>query len=348
MLPNSHPHAQPDRRPRTRTRRLARGALLATLFSALLVPAFTSSAATNPWEPYTADSFYKSRVPTAPVDTTLTTAFRSFMKTNPDQKDFAYPRIAGLGSNKWGMPYAEGGASDPVWKLTGTTPNRRAAFLSTAGFHAPERLGQLLTGTSDSPFVVADRAGGFTVSASNASVVGPHLIKATSWSVTWHNSNGLDYRNPLSNDARNVMSRGRISDARVIQRDEVDAAVANGTGLGHVLQLYFVETKSSDGFVSPMVGAEGNKFGWGAEGLRLRIKPSVDLTTRGLSPAALAIARTLKQNGAYIGDNSGASTMLKAEQTTAAYNPWTGSGLTMDSLKGLTWDDFQVVEPGWQ
>jgi hypothetical protein len=93
-----------------------------------------------------------------------------------------------------------------------------------------------------------------------------------------------------------------------------------------------------------MVGAEGGQSGWGAEGDRIRIAPSVDLVGRGLSGACLAIARTLKENGAYIGDNSGSSTQLKASQA----GVYSGTNLSTDCLKGkVSFDDFEVVKRGW-
>jgi hypothetical protein len=88
-----------------------------------------------------------------------------------------------------------------------------------------------------------------------------------------------------------------------------------------------------------MVGAESGKSGFGAEGMRIRIKPNVDLAARGCSPAGLAVARTLQHHGAYLGDNSGSSSGLKAEQGSSA--------LTRDALKCVTWDDFVFVQRGW-
>lgn len=108
--------------------------------------------------------------------------------------------------------------------------------------------------------------------------------------------------------------------------------------------MFWLETLSSAGFVHPMVGAEGMKFGWGAEGIRIRIKPSVDLTKRGLTPGGLVVARTLQTHGAYLGDNAGTGTALKAEQE---HGQW-GTLLTRDALQGLTWDDFEFVQRGYQ
>ena len=131
----------------------------------------------------------------------------------------------------------------------------------------------------------------------------------------------------------------------VIRRDLVSWGVASGGDLGHVLHLFMVETDSSAGHVHPMVGSESGKYGWGAEGQRIAIDPGIDLTTRGLSPEALVVARTLQRYGAYLGDNSGGPTALKAEQESAGRPVWVGR-LPADSLRGLSWEDFVVVSAG--
>jgi len=162
-----------------------------------------------------------------------------------------------------------------------------------------------------------------------------------------HASNGLDKRNPRSNSTTNFRSRGAIPDGMVIRKDLVDWGIANNTDLGHVLHMLLVETKTSDGFCHPMVGTESGKNGFGAEGERIAISPSVNVAARGLTPTGLVIARTLQNYGCYFGDNSGSQTALKAEQTSASRNVW-GTTLTASTLKGLTWDDFVVIPKGWQ
>lgn len=306
----------------------------------------TAATAARPYTAYTADSFFKSRVLDAPVDSVRTAAFRSFMKSHPDQRSYAYPRISGTSTNRWGTAYAMGAGSDPIWKLTGTVATPCLA-LKNDGFHAPSWLGTVLTGTSDSPFVVIDCGSGFTVMGTGARLVGERTISVKSAAITYHSSNGLHRKNPLSNDARNHTSRGRISDAMVIRKDLMDYGVAHDTDLGHVLHLFLVETRSSEGYCHPMVKEEGDKNGWGAEGERIAIAPTVDLARRGLSPEGLVIARTLQNYGCYIGDNSGSDSRLKAEQETSARPVW-GSRLGIDSLRGLTWDDFVVLPRGWQ
>jgi hypothetical protein len=263
------------------------------------------------------------------------------MHSHPEQT-FSYPRINGVEGNEWGTAYAVGRPTMPRWRLVGEhAPELERLF--TRGFHGPEWLGDVLTGTDDSPLCVMDRASGFTMFCANAEVVGTHRIRVSSAGITYHASNGLDHRNPRSNDRRNFTSRGRISNAMVIRKDLVRHGVRHDTDLGHVLQIFLVETDSSAGFRHPMVGEESGKKGFGAEGERLAIDPAVDLTKRGLSPQGLVIARTLQRYGCYIGDNSGSSSSLKAQQENAVRPVWDGT-LRQDSLKGITWDDFVVLE----
>ncbi len=305
-------------------------------------------AASPTYLPYSSDSFFKKVLPaSAPVDGASAQGI-AFVKNHPDQAGWRYPKINGLGSNKWGTVYFEGSCSDPIWKLTGSVPNE-VAFLKTQGFHAPDKLGTTLTGTSDSPFVVMDRCGNATM-PNGLSVWGAKAVKGTGNTIQvgaagafQHDSNGLDRRNSRSTSSKNFRSRGAIPDSMVIRKDRLAWAIANDTDLGYVLHMFWVETDGSAGHVHPMVGQE-SRSGWGPEGIRIRIKASVDLTKRGLSPGGLVVARTLQRHGAYLGDNSGSASALKAEQN---YGQW-GTLLTQDALKGLTWDDFEFVQRGWE
>lgn len=297
-----------------------------------------------PLVPYSPDSYYRSLVGGLPVDPVQTQLFHTFMAVHPDQRDTSYPVIRGVDGNKWGTPYAEGRATDPLWKVrtirgTGDVTN---AMLQTQGFRAPEWLGTAVTGTSDSPLAVLDTASGFTVFLTKVALVGDHLVDVESAGITWHTSNGLDHRNPLSDDARNFTSRGRIADALVIRKDLVAPAIAGNTDLGHVLHFFIAESSTAAGYAHPMVGTESGTVGWGAEGQRLAIRADIDLTARGLSPAGLAIARTLQRRGMYVGDNAGGASSLKAEQDSAARPVW-GDLLHADSLAGITWSDFVVL-----
>lgn len=306
----------------------------------------------GPFLPYIENSFFRKPLPAgAPLDS-QSAAGINFLKTFPDQRNSAfpnYPIINGVSGNKWGTTYFEGTCSDPVWKLTGTVP-AEVGFLKTEGFHAPASFGNVLTGTSDSPFTVMDICGVPTMPR-GLSVWGAKAVKGVGNTVGvgaagafQHDSNGLDKRNPRSTSTKNFRSRGAIPDAMVIRKDRLDWAIANNTGLGYVLHMFMVETDTTQGFVHPMTGDESLKNGWGPEGIRIRIKPSINLATRGMSPAGLVVARTLQQHGAYVGDNAGTGTALKAEQD---YGQW-GGKLTQGSLQGVTWDDFEFVQRGYE
>lgn len=330
-------------------RTVLRGGLAAAAVGAVgasPVGQLAHAASREPYVAYSADSFFKSSLAGALIDTAQTDEFRRFMFSYVDQRNYPHPRINGLDGNLWGTAWARGLAEHPVWRLTGTIP-REVTALATTGFHAPAWFGDLLSGTDDSPFVVLDRALGQSVWAANARVVDRYTINVSAAGRFMHDSNGLDKRNPRSNNPLNFRSRGAIPDAMVIRRDLVNHGIRNGTGLGHVMHIFLAETDTSAGFCHPMVGEESENYGFGAEGLRIAIAPSVDLTRRGLSPAALVVARTLQQHGCYIGDNSGSASALKAQQWAPTKDPWQGI-LHQDSLAGLTWDDFVVVRAGWQ
>ncbi len=304
----------------------------------------SAPAATTTALPYGATSYYRTPVTGMAIDVARTTSFRSFMKTHPDQKQYSYPRITGMDGNQWGTTTHVSTASDPVWKLK--NPRKETSILATQGFHMADEVAQRVpTGTQDRPFLIVDAVFGYSLFCADV-VPDPktRTITVSASAVFHHSSNGLDKRNPRSNDARNFASRGRIPDAMAIRPDLLKAGIANGTGLGHVLHAFFVETLTSAGFCHPMVGSEGDKVGWGAEGERIAIRPNVDLQARGLTDAALVIARTLQTHGAYLGDNSGSSTMLKGVQTTSTYNPYAGTNMRVDCLKLLTWDDFEVIK----
>lgn len=341
----------------TTRRDLLRGAVILGTGAALgaapgVEPIVQAAAAATPvdrrpFRAYSRNSFFRSSVRRAPVDRVATRNFRDFMRSHPDQRGIRYPLIKGVNGNKWGMPYAMGVGRHPVWRLTGPVPDV-VAKLESRGFHAPRWLGQILTGTNDSPFVVIDRANGFTVWGANARQVGPRTIRVSDAGLFKHRSNGLDRRNRRSNSNRNYRSRGAIPDAMVIRSDLMRHAIRNRTGLGHVLHLFLCETRTSSGHCHPMVATEQGRRGWGAEGVRIALSPRVDVERRGLNGAGRVIARTLQNHGAYIGDNAGRASTLKAEQASRSRDPWRNIGLGEHVLKGISWDDFVVLPRGWQ
>lgn len=297
----------------------------------------------RPFIAYTTTSFFRKPLPAVTPVSSRSAAGVAYVK-GADPSPFL--KIRGTGANQWGMPYGMGTASDPVWKIgTGSVIAAHQQYLKVDGFRAPATYANKLTGTSDSPGIIIDVVNGKTIHLYQASKGTGNIINVTSAGVFDHNSNGLDRRNPLSNSNYNERSRGVIPDSMMIRVDLLDWAVKNNTGLGHVLECFWVGTNTSHGFCHPMIAEESNKTGWGAEGERFRIKPGINLAARPAAqsnPAGLAIARTLQQHGAYLGDNSGSGSGIKTEQG-ATY-----PGLNENSLQGImTWDDIEFLPLGW-
>lgn len=280
-------------------------------------PTQTTTAATGDCFDYQAGAYLCS-APGA-VQSQTTSDIRTFLSSVGAN----YPQINGVGSNKWGMVYGVGTASDPVFHLTGSMPSVVANQLKTVGFHAPANFADRLTGTSDSPFVVVDKATGVSIWGAKASKVDSRTINVGAAGYFTHGTNGLDSGLQVSNcpELNKVckVSRGRIPEAFLIDAVGFANAKANGTGLGHVLEFFWPETDSS-GCKLPMTGCEGGNYGVGIEGQRIAIDPSINLAARpGCTSDALVIARTLQENGAYIGDNAGGNSwIIKAEQNSAA------------------------------
>jgi hypothetical protein len=308
-------------------------------------------AAAMPLIPYTADSFFKSRVLGAVIDTNATAAFQAFMRNHPEQMNKRYPRINGIvADNEWGTNFHLGASTDPIWRLTGPGVRTETRIAATQGFHMADSVADRFpSGSQDRPGLMNDPIFGYSIHFADAVPdKGTRTISVQSCGIFRHASNGLDGRNPRSNESRNVCSRGRIPDAMVIRGDLVRAATVTGSSLGHVLQMFFVETDTAARHCHPMVGAENNKDGFGAEGLRIALKPRIDLAARGLNGGALVVARTLQEYGCYLGDNSGASSTLKGEQASANYSPYAGTNISPTCLSALNWTDFVVLQPGWQ
>jgi len=79
-------------------------------------------------------------------------------------------------------------------------------------------------------------------------------------------------------------------------------------------------------------------------GGRIQLDPALDVTTLGLSPAGVAIARALQKYGAFIGDYSGAVS-LYADASDAARSAWSGV-LANDTAQKIPLNRFRVLAIG--
>jgi hypothetical protein len=134
---------------------------------------------------------------------------------------------------------------------------------------------------------------------------------ASGASVAYLASDGLHARTGRGTEPRNGGShRGNNGAVMMVRFDEVMAG-----SVEHVLKLS-TGPEASVRHVFPMTGSDGDSTEQIAppQGLRFRIKPSVDLDAFDLHPEARVIARALQTYGFYIGDSGGA-TNIKLEGT---------------------------------
>lgn len=336
-------------------------AFLATLLALTIAP-----AQATPWAAddgvvshYATPPLWTRPIPASQAPSSDNAYFVSWLKAHEPAN---FWKIRGAGTNAYGEPFAVGRCTDPVFKFasTATLPTGQG-FLKTEGFHAPQAMFQHAAANNDQPFVamdscgVASRPAGFTVWGANVHYDGTLVLKSatttggnlTGGSFDWR-TNGLDSRNPESNAAAGVnsVSRGRPPDAMFIRDYLLTHPAADGT-IGYSPEVFFIETNSSAGFQSPMIGAESGQAGCGgsahpticAEGQFVRIKPTKVFPST-CSGAALVLARTLQIHGAFLGDNSGSGSGFKAEQGTTV--------LTTNSLSPcMTLDDLQIMPKGY-
>jgi hypothetical protein len=291
--------------------------------------------------PFPDDSWWNTPLPRhAPVDPNARQILE-YLRTAPESGQGCLV-LAGAGDSPWGQPMYTVSRKDPRYDVQG---DFRVPLPELETLRIPQ--GAQAAANSDGSMTVFDPRGGFVVMLTGAR----YDPETDSWaakgaSVTYLRSNGLHVDTGRSDDPRNRGShRGNNGATAAVSWDEVrDGAVR------HVLKVA-AGPEVSHSFVFPMVGSDGDYRGDDPavppQGLRFRIKPSVDLEALELPPEALVIARALQRYGFYIGD-SGGTTALKLENTVAE-----GRGqlwrLSADALCGLPFTPryWDVIEGGY-
>lgn len=93
----------------------------------------------------------------------------------------------------------------------------------------------------------------------------------------------------------------------------------------HALVFAYPDTRSG-GPVAPATKSDGRTDSSSAlpQGARVRLDPSIDLTTFGLTPAELTIARAIQRYGMILGDTSGAFTIYAENPQSLAGGAFSG------------------------
>ena len=231
----------------------------------------------------------------------------------------------------WGMPVYRSTAKDPVYRINpGTGPTVRV--------HIPRRAKSMPT--SDAALTVWDRSTNQIISMGGAHF-GGSTWNATGLARYYAGTNGIAQGLPTGSKG-NIGHRGIPGSVAAVTKREIQRGA-----IRHRLEVYWWETASrtptGKSAYFPMTGSESGKNGKVPEGIVIRIKPSVNLKAKHLSPAAYTIARALQRYGAVVGDNSGTGNALKLQANTN----W-GGILNKDSLHSIKWSDFMFVKGGYR
>jgi len=295
----------------------------------------------RPYRPFENRSWWNTPVPANAPSNPLSAQILNYMSTAPESGHGCL-RLAGAQHNKWGQPAYWAQPGDPVYDVQGLPAGAPRQMK-----HLRIPLGAQGADNSDGTMTVYDVARGYVVLMTDAH----YDAETDTWSasgatVTYMDSNGLSAATGRSDDPRNTGThRGNNGATSYVRYDMVQAgAVRNVLKVASGPELL-------DRAVFPMTGSDGGYHGHDPavppEGLRLRIKPSVNLESLGLTAQALTIARALQRYGFYIGD-SGGTTALKLENTRAE-----GRGqlwnLSADALCGLPFTPtyWDVVDEGY-
>jgi hypothetical protein len=265
-------------------------------------------------------------------------AIISFLKTDNTTN---YIKLTGAtSSGAWGTPIYWASSADPSYAIRNTCSYRQP--LQFASMRIP--VGAEPDPSADAELTVYDRDKGVVYALWHAGFdAATNTWSSCGGTVFYLDSNGLAGSLPESDQVANSGHRGLPPSSFAVRYAEIRAGV-----ISHVLKIAVNTTRCAHDF--PMVGDECGTGSSSAppEGARIRIKPDVDVTKLGLSPAALTIARALQTYGAVIGDQSGGPVSLKLEDTVAEGRgpKWTGL-LSPTSLAGIPLDDFEVVLLGY-
>jgi hypothetical protein len=273
---------------------------------------------------FNAVSYWNTPMPaTAPVDPQSNVWIADSLDGANTQPFLRLPALREAGG---GVPIYDASATDPVHRICA---NIKATCFD---IHIPAEAAP--ANTRDSILQVWDR--------STDQVLGMHKATRNADGTFSHegidrwflSSEGLDEKLPNSTPG-NFGHRGLPAPVRVVRLDEVLAGK-----IQHRLSCFWHAT--SEQVYWPMVQYETGKTGIVPEGVVIRIKPSVNLSAKPLTPGALVIARALKDYGCTIGDNSGSGNTLALEQA-----DWSSLLGGPDALSSIPFNEWEFIKAGY-
>jgi hypothetical protein len=280
---------------------------------------------------FTPDSWWNTPLPTRTPQDPHEAQILTYLRTGPDSGGGCL-KLAGVGTSRWGTPIYWARQSDPEYDVQ---ESRHKLPPELKALRIPSNARP--AANNDGSMTIYDLDKGYVVALTDA-VYHPRsdTWSASGGTVTYLDSNGLDARTGRSDEPRNRGThRGNPGAVMAVSWDEMQQGE-----IRHVLKIAS-GPPAADRFIFPMVGSDGHYVGSNPgvppEGLRLRLKPSLDLASLDLAADARVIATAIQRYGVYIGD-SGGRTALKVENTVAE-----GRGplwnVERDALCGLPFDE---------
>ena len=311
---------------------------------------------------FTADSYWRTPLPdNATVHPNSATILHYIAVDGPNyENSSADNTYLNLTNTSWACPVYWAVPGDPQYHVpwTGYPANRPPEH---DNIRIPYEAAP--SSNSDAQFVLYDVERGYVSTFQAATYDAAHNTWTTSGgSLAYLASNGLERRvtqtpwHEGSDDDRNMGSqRGNSGAHFYVGWEMLKNAAANGGDLGHIHKIALGSFFRED-YIAPTVGSDGKmptSSPWYQEapknGTRFRIKPSVVLTGKGLSPSALALARTFQKYGVYLGDSSGSTTNLKMENLSVRDDlspipTWASVGITSTTMSIFPFmRDWEVI-----
>ena len=189
---------------------------------------------------------------------------------------------------------------------------------------------------SDGHLAIVDRAAGCEYDFFGATRMPDGSLTAKWANVTSLSRNGVLTKGPAARASGFALLAGLILPSE-LRRGRID----------HALVFAYPYTQVG-GPVWPAVGSDGQTQGAEAipEGARVQLDPSLDLSTLGLRPYEVPVARALQEYGAYVSDTGGAISFPVAHPQSWTSNPYVGllPDDTYVSLSRIPLDRLRVLK----
>jgi hypothetical protein len=279
--------------------------------------------AATPYRAFSDNSEWNRPLPrNAPISKHSAAFIRELKSFDPQVQ---FPRLV---DGSWAEPIFWAKQGDPYFSIAGVPVKLRIPR------HARP------ASTSDAQVTIYDRGRRLVAKLQGARYSSGKWYARNS-SIYYLRSNGLDGDLRESNNKRNYGHRGIAPPTHAVRLDEV-----RGGAIKHVLKVALRRTAPKH--VYPAVGDQSGS-GSIPMGAMFRIKPSVDLTRRGLTPSALVVARAMQRFGVVIGDQSGVPMALKLENLALEGRSarWSELRLGPRSLERIHFDDFECIRLGY-